>query len=94
MFERTRQIAKVEKFEKKHGNTSAAKKAEGALKAELTSLLTKYLAEMNADSVVIEVAYNDVADFLTIISSDAMSDYEYTQLTETLYEFKVKELTW
>lgn len=94
MFEKTRELKNLDKMEKKRGNSTASKRSESVLKTELLQHLELYLTEKGADSVVIEVKENDVTDFLAILGSNALEDYEFEQLSETLYKFSVKELSW
>lgn len=94
MFERTKQMRALDKLEKKSNNSTAVKRVEGVLKTELVQLLEKYLTEMSADSVEIEVREQDVPDFISVLGSDMLAAYDYEQLTETLYRFTVKEIAW
>ena len=94
MFERTRELKNLDKMEKKRGNSTAAKRTESVLKTELLQHLSLYLTEKGADSVEIEVKESDVNDFLAILGTNALEDYDFEQLSETLYKFSVKELSW
>lgn len=94
MFERTKQMRALDKLEKKNNNSANVKRIEGVLKTELLQILEQYLTEMNVDSVEIEVRESEVPDFLSVLSSEALSAYDYEQVTETLYRFTVKEIAW
>ena len=81
-------------MEKKRGNSTASKRSEGVLKTELLQYLSLYLTDKGADYVDIEVKEQDVNDFLSVLESNALEDYDFEQITETLYRFRVKELSW
>lgn len=93
MFERLAELNALEKQEKKQSNTSAFKKAESLLKAELRDLLDEYLTNRKCESVTLEVREQDVVDFLAILQKD-VPEYECEQISETLYKFSVKSLEW
>lgn len=69
---------------------SQSKRIESVIKRELLSKLNDVLSEN--DTVCIEVSANAVTEFLNVLDSDVLGRFEYTQISQTEFIFKNKEI--
>jgi len=92
MFDEYKEYTKQRKLKKKASNTVQEKKVENQMRLELREKLQKYL--LNNDIVQIEIDKKYISMFLAIVEDEFATDYDFEQVTETLYNFKAKEIEW
>jgi len=92
MFDEYKEYTKQKKLKKKASNTVQEKKVENQMRLELREKLQKYL--LNNDVVQIEIDKKYISMFLAIVEDEFATDYDFEQVTETLYNFKAKEIEW
>lgn len=92
MFKESRDYAKAKRLRKKANNTVSEKRVENLMRLELREKLQKYL--LNNDIVQIEIDKKHISMFLAIVEDEFTEDYDYEQVSETLYNFKAKEIEW
>lgn len=92
LFQQSREYNKKKQLQKKAGNKVNESKVASLMRIELGEKLQKYL--LNNDSVEIEIDKKYVPTFLAIVAEDFEDDYEWEQVSETLYLFAAKEVEW
>lgn len=92
MFDSARAYQKEQRLKKKADNTLSEKRVENLMRLELREKLTKYL--LSNDSMMIEIDPKHVSMFLAIVEEEFSADYDYEQVSETLYIFRAKEIDW
>lgn len=92
MFEKSRNYDKERRIAKKANNQVAEKKIENMMRLKLREKLEANLR--NNDKVEIEINAKYTSLFLSIVSEEFAADYDYTQVSPTLYIFSAKSIDW